>query len=74
MDVCNLIVVTTLNAVLCTPAPTCSASADGTKSLCMSIGRCEMPPVQYECKRADGTSYIWSEPNKGPIPTATIPR
>lgn len=67
-DVCTLIIITTMNAVACIPPTVCTKDADQNgrvfckpdfETLCT-----RPPPPSYDCKRPDGTSYIWQDDGK----------
>ena len=67
-DLCTLVPMVFLNAIACVPAQYCEPPKDG-RILCRPdpTGHCEpaVPQaVQYECKRADGTTYIFSKPRE----------
>jgi hypothetical protein len=61
VDVCTLIVATTMTLQLC-PHVDCRASADGTKQLCQTYSACNVVRYPaYECKRPDGSTYIFED-------------
>jgi hypothetical protein len=60
MDVCTLIVVTATTLQLCYAQPQCHPSADNTKQLCSTFPTsCGVSWPTYECKRPDGSAYIF---------------
>jgi hypothetical protein len=64
MDICTLVMVTTMNAIGCVADPVCRPSPDGTKHLC-TPGYCPLPAPVYDCKRPDGSTYTWRETDAG---------
>jgi hypothetical protein len=65
-DICTLILVTTSTLQMCYSKPLCDKIVDN-KVLCDGIHAVpcgsDQPPA-YECKRADGTTYIWQDDGK----------
>jgi hypothetical protein len=64
MDICTLIVASTVTMQLCGTDNVCKPSTDGTKQMCTGVR--PKPCVtfagpSYECKRPDGTSYIFED-------------
>ena len=62
MDVCTLIVATTMTLQMCYSKDICHASADGTKQLCSGVQAIGCPGItlpSYECKRQDGSTYTY---------------
>jgi hypothetical protein len=62
MDVCTLIVATTMTLQACYSNNVCHPSADGTKQMCSGVHQISCGGVYwptYECKRPDGTSYTF---------------
>lgn len=58
MDVCTLLLSTTLLAIPCSTHQSCGVTLEGSRKICMDY--CETPPPQYSCVKPDGTSYIWT--------------
>ena len=58
MDICTLIIVTTLNAVPCLTVRQCDATMDGGRQNCTNF--CRPLPNTYDCERPDGSKYIWT--------------
>lgn len=66
MDTCTLIMATTLLSIPCPQEQSCSQTIDGSKQICMSY--CRPTPQSYDCKRPDGTTYIWTpKPGDGVV-------
>jgi hypothetical protein len=57
MDVCTLILGTTLLSVPCQTEKSCSMTMDGKRQICVDY--CRPPPNAYDCVRPDGTRYFW---------------
>ena len=68
LDHCTMQMVYTMPAIGCYQQQSrCAVSPDGTKELCQPLP-CPsyLPPVQYVCRKDDGTEYIWQpETTKG---------
>jgi hypothetical protein len=61
VDVCTLIVATTMTLQLCTRVD-CRPTADGTKQLCQTYSSCAAVRYPtYECKRPDGSTYTFED-------------
>ena len=63
MDICTLIVITTIPLIGCSSDESCRMSSDGTKKYCIpphSIS-CPTPENVYECVKEDGTKYLIKE-------------
>jgi hypothetical protein len=71
MDVCTLVLALSTMQPACAPARSCKPTLDGQRLLCMDDDRrlCGSIAVpQYECTRADGTSYLFRDFHlEGPI-------
>lgn len=57
-DICTVV---TTAVLMCAPAPVCTMDNNG-KSVCTEsrpepCGENSQPPVYYDCKRSDGTTY-----------------
>ena len=62
MDICTLIVITTINTIGCMATESCRISSDGRK-YCIPPHAisCPIPENIYECVKKDGTKYIIKE-------------
>jgi hypothetical protein len=59
MDVCTLVLITTMTTQMCYSPNVCRPSEDGARQLCSGLQptACPAPPITYECVRPDGTRY-----------------
>jgi hypothetical protein len=71
MDICSITFVTTTlmmspPAVGCVSTmDNCHTSTDGKRMLCMATPcKTELPPPIYECRRPDGSTYIYQPTEK----------
>lgn len=65
-DVCTLIVITTINAIGCGLPPSCDKEPVDGKIFCTPymMMSCPIPKPSYECKKEDGTTYIFVKDDK----------
>ena len=64
MDVCTLIVATTMTLQACWSKDVCRPSADGTKQMCSGVHSVPCADFRwpaYECKRSDGSTYVFED-------------
>ena len=63
MDVCTLVVLTTINTVACYSPVVCEPYNGKTFCTGGTAGACPQPDPWWECKRADGSKYAlkWIE-------------
>lgn len=60
MDICTLVIVTSMTTQACYSKVTCVDDAEHNRRICSGgfPNACPMPEPFYECKRVDGTTYM----------------
>jgi len=61
MDICTLVIASTMDAAIVSFPTVCHPSKDDTKQFCAGgdLVPCQQPTsMYYDCKRPDGTSYM----------------
>lgn len=59
MDICTLVIITTMNLNGCARPSICVPSVDGTRQYCSGFQpfHCPIPEPFYNCVKPDGTIY-----------------
>lgn len=57
MDICTLVVITTINAIACAKAEECSIRNGVKYCIPMHAVACLVPEPFYDCVKANGTKY-----------------
>lgn len=65
-DICTLSAIMVLPAIACMPQMECHHDEAIGKTLCIpslnAVNTCtKLPPPRYECRRPDGSVYIWTD-------------
>ena len=61
MDICTLIVITTMNTIGCMAAESCWISSGRKYCIPSHAISCPIPENVYECIKEDGTKYLIKE-------------
>ena len=77
MDICTAIAITTMTLQACYTDNVCHPSTDGSKQICTGrqfISCGGLSPPAYECRRPDGSIYIFVDKTLSETPSLVIPK